>query len=95
MRHVDLDIKQELPHIIGALELRINAFVTLYFQKFTGVISLESYSTDFYGVRLRPHSSPTTETNAEIIKLLKRIYKKTDITINGPSDQVHHEMLAS
>jgi hypothetical protein len=95
MRHIDSKTGTELPNIIGELELRINAFVTLYFQKFTGVISLETFATEIFRVRLRPYTSPVTETNVEIIKLLKRIYKKTDITINGPSDQVLHETLAS
>jgi hypothetical protein len=95
MRHVDNDTGVEVDRIIGEIELRLNAFVTLYFQKFTGVISVETHSNEIYHISLRPNRELSEEKNSEVIKLLKRIYKKNDITINGLSDQALHEKLTS
>jgi len=95
IRHIDPEIGQELTSLIGEIELRLNAFVTLHFAKFTGVIQIETYSNDIFGIRLRPYSDLALTTNIEIIKLTKRIYKRTDQTVSGLTDQVLHETLAS
>ena len=95
IRHIDPEIGQELTSLIGEIELRLNAFVTLHFAKFTGVIQIETYGNDIFGIRLRPHSDLALTTNIEIIKLTKRIYKRTDQSVSGLTDQVLHETLAS
>lgn len=80
LRHIDL-MQKEIEGIIGEIELRINAFVMLHFQKFTGVISILSIGADIYGISLRPHSELAIDTNAEVIKFTKRIYKKNELEI--------------
>lgn len=96
LRHIDIKTKTEVAGIIGEIELRISAFVTLHFQKFTGVISVQSVGNDIYAIRLRPVSELALEANVEVIKLLKRIYKKNDNNhIVGPTGQVFQELLAS
>ncbi len=77
LRHIDCDQKE----IIGEIELRINAFVTLHFQKFTGVISVLSFGSDIYQIALRPHSALDINANDNVIKLIKRIYKKHEIQL--------------
>jgi hypothetical protein len=95
LRHIDPEIGTELTSLIGEVELRLSAFVTLYFTKFTGVIQVETYGNDIFGIKLRPYSDLALTTNIEIIKLTKRIYKRTDQTLSGPTDQVLHETLAT
>lgn len=95
MRHFDPVTDIELDTLIGEIELRINAFVTLHFQKFTGVVSIDTYANEILRMRLRPHHDPSAEANSDIAKLVKRIYKKSDTTLNGPSDRILHESLAS
>jgi hypothetical protein len=95
MRHIDPSTGKELPDMYGEVELRLNAFITLHFQKFTGVISAESWGHEIFKIRLRPHVSPILESNAEVIKLLKRIYKKNDLNVNGLTDRALQETLAS
>lgn len=94
IRHFDLS-DNELSSIIGDIELRINAFVTLHFQKFTGVISTDTYAHEIFRIRLRPHISTSLEANGDIAKLTKRIYKRTDVTLSGPTDRALHETLVS
>lgn len=94
-RQFDYITHNELDSTIGEVELRINAFVTLHFQKFTGVISIETHSNELFRIRLKPFVDPVTETNIDIIKLIRRIYKKIDTTFNGPSDQVLLDILTT
>ena len=42
MRHVDPSSHLKLDTLFGELELRFNSFVARYFQKFTGVITVET-----------------------------------------------------
>lgn len=70
--------------LVGEIELRINAFVSLHLQKFTGIITVDTQSHEIYRIGLRPHTDSIYETNQEVVKLLKRIYKRTDITITLP-----------
>ena len=95
IRHIYPSSGEVLKELIGEFELRIDAFVTLHFRMFTGIITSETFSNDIYRIQLRPQSDLGQESNNEIIRLLKRIYKKADITINGLTDRVLHETLAS
>jgi hypothetical protein len=95
MRHIDPVTKEELPSLIGEVELRLSAFVTLYFQKFTGVVGVETYSNEIFRIQLRPHVDISLEANQEVVKLAKRIYKKSDVTAVGLTDRATHETLAS
>jgi hypothetical protein len=80
MRHIDPNTHKELPSLVGEVELRLNAFATLYFQKFTGVVGVETYSNEIFRLQLRPHVDIIRDTNQEVVKLAKRIYKKVDVT---------------
>ena len=95
MRHINPETFKELDSLNGEIELRLNAFTTLHFQKFTGIITAETYANEIFRIRLRPYTSLDTETNQEITKLAKRIYKKTDIILSGLTDRVLHETLTS
>jgi hypothetical protein len=95
LRHIDPSSDKELSQLIGQIELRISAFITLYFQKFTGVISFETLSNDIFGIKLRPYLDITIDKNPEVIKFIKRIYKKIDLNINGLTDRVIHETFAT
>jgi hypothetical protein len=90
LRHINPTIDNT-----GDAEIRIIAFVSMHFHKFTGVITIETYGSDIFFVALRPLAAHIDETDTEVVKLLKRIYKKSDVSISGPSDQVLHETLAS
>jgi hypothetical protein len=81
MRHIDTKTNKELPTLNGEVELRINAFTTLYFQKFTGVMTFETYSNEIYRIQLKPYLAIIDDTNQEVIKLVKRIYKKIDFIL--------------
>ena len=94
LRHVDKSTGKEI-ELTGNIELRISAFVSMHFQKFTGVLTIESVGNDITSIRLRAYTQIEQSSNSSIIKLVKRIYKKTDITLNGLTDQVIHETLAS
>lgn len=66
---------------IGDIELRLNAFVTIHFQKFTGIIVIDTYGTDIVRIRLKPNTQTISSIDISIHKLIKRIYKRTDITL--------------
>jgi len=95
MRHISPVTGKELPGLIGEIELRLNAFVTLHFLRFTGVISVETYSNEIHSIRLMPYLDLSQEENQNILKIAKRIYKKNEITINGLTDRALHNELAS
>jgi hypothetical protein len=78
MRHIDPVTRKELSNLVGGIELRLSAFVALYFQKFTGVIGAETLSNEIYRMQLRPYVDISHETNQELIKLTKRIYKRSE-----------------
>lgn len=81
--------------INGDVDLLLNAFVTLHFSKFTGVITTETYKNEIYRIQLKPYSDLGISTDNSVSKLLKRIYKRTDSLLSGLTDQVFHESLAS
>jgi hypothetical protein len=95
MRHIDPKTKHVMDSILGEIELRLNAFITLYFQKFTGVITTETYSSDIFRVCLRPCMTPSLSADAVVTKLVKRIYKRNDILLSGLTDRSLQESLAS
>jgi hypothetical protein len=96
MRYVDKFTKEVVTDLVGDVELRINAFVTMHFQKFTGIITTETVGSDIYAIRLRPITDMSLQSNAAIERLTKRIYKKNDVVhINGLADQALHESLVS
>jgi hypothetical protein len=92
-RYFDKRTLLEINEFIGNIELRVNAFVSMHFQKFTGVITMEFVGNDIMSIRLRAY--PELGQNTESIKLTKRIYKKTEIIVSGPTDQALHEKVAS
>ena len=87
IRHINRETCVEIPGLVGEVELRVNAFVTLYFQKFTGVFCAETYQNNIYGISLKPHFVKD-ETNSEVAKLLKKIYKKSEISTGVTSTHV-------
>lgn len=96
LRYFDNINKKILTENIGDIELRINAFVAIHFQKFTGVLSVETIGTDIYSIRLRPSPELALIADIEATKLLKRIYKKNDVVhITGLTDHLLHETIAS
>jgi hypothetical protein len=95
IRHIDTTTQKELPSINGEVELRISAFTTLYFQKFTGVMVFETYANEIYHIQLRPYLAIIDDTNLEVAKLVKRIYKKIDVIVTGLTDRVLQDSLAS
>jgi len=95
MRHIDPTSHLEMETLFGELELRLNSFVTRYFQKFTGVISVETLGNVMARIRLCGESDINRETNQEVVKLIKRIYKKSELTLSGPSDRILQETIAS
>lgn len=62
--------------LVGEAELRIYAFVTMYFQKFSGCASFETYGNEIYATKLRPTSSMLPNYEADVPKLLKRHLKR-------------------
>lgn len=95
MRHIDPVSGEELPTLQGEIELRLNAFVTLYFTKFSGVISVKTHSNDIYGIQLRPYRELGLTTNIDVSKLTKRLYKRSDSSLLGLADRSFHATIAS
>jgi len=60
---------------VGNIELRINAFTTMHFSKFTGVIVAKVYNDEIYRIQLRPYDSTLADKDKSVIKLISRIYK--------------------
>lgn len=80
--------------VSGVVELRLNAFITLHFSKFTGVVCAKMYGSEIHRVWLRPLSY--SNKSSEAGKLISRIYKKhIDSNINGPADRVLQEIVAT
>ena len=95
IRHINPETGEELPTLSGEIQLRLSAFTSLHLHKFTGVFTAETWTNDIFRIRLCPHADINYETNQEVIKLVKRIYKKIDVNINGLTDQVLQETFAS
>lgn len=82
IRHVNSLTNTELDHVIGEIELRINAFITLYFQRFTGVITITTIKNDIYSISLKPLDTSCSNYPIEAEKLIRKIYKKHEDVIN-------------
>ncbi len=96
IRYVDKITKQLITDNVGDVELRVSAFVSIHFQKFTGVITAETIGSNIYSIRLRPMPELALKANPDISKLIKRIYKKNDVShLTGLSDHLLHETRTS
>ena len=96
VRHFDADSGRTIEQIAGDIEIRIIAFISMHFQKFTGVVSAEIIGLSIFGIHLHPKNSEfALNANNDIIKIAKRIYKKSESNISGPSDQAFHEILTA
>ena len=78
-RYIDKQTQIEIQDFIGNIELRINAFVSMHFQKFTGIITINLVGNNIMSIRLRPYSELSIHANPDTIKLTKKIYKRSDI----------------
>lgn len=94
LKHVDAHAWSDMQSPSGALDIRLNAFVSIHFAKFTGVLSTKSYGTNIYMCKLRPWNTSTDSTTE---KLIARIYRKQNnvSSSNGLSDRVLQEIVAS
>lgn len=81
--------------IIGGVELKINAFVAMHFSRFTGAISIVTHGNDIYRVQLKPQTQLGQNISSDVMKLIRRIYKKPESLLSGPADQSLRESLAS
>lgn len=81
--------------LAGQIELLINAFVTLYFVKFTGIITCVTIGQNIYKIQLRSNSDLSITANTNTNKLIKRLYRRTQATLSGLTDQALHESFAS
>lgn len=79
IRYMDNITKQIIADDVGSIELRVSAFVSIHFQKFTGVITTETIGNEIYAMRLRPIPELALVANTEVFKFIKRIYKKNDV----------------
>lgn len=61
---------------IGEVELRINAFVTLYFKKFNGAVSFETVGNQIISIKLYPTKELLSQYPPEVITQLKKILPK-------------------
>lgn len=96
IRYLDKFTKTMITDNVGDIELRISAFISIHFQKFTGVLTAETVGNEIYSICLRPTSELALEANSETSKLVKRIYKKNDlIQLSGLTDHTLHESIAS
>ncbi len=96
IRHFNETMTELAAESTGNIELRISAFVSIHLQKFTGVISVATFNCIIFKIQLKPKSDLSLTTDNDIVKLIKRIYKKSDVIhLIGPVDHVLHESLAS
>lgn len=96
IQHFDKITGRTIEQIAGDIEIRIIAFVSMHFQKFTGVVSAEIIGTGIYEIHLHPINSDfSLNANNEIIKIVKRIYKRNEALVIGPTDQAFHEILTA
>ena len=96
IRYIDKLSGDIITESVGDIEIRINAFITIHFQKFTGIITTETIGNGIYSIRLRPMSDLALSANTNITKLIKRIYKKNNVVhISGLTDHTLHDTIAS
>lgn len=96
IQYFDSKTGRTIEQITGDIEIRIIAFVSMHFQKFTGVVSVEIIGTGIYEIHLHPINSDfSLNANNDIIKIVKRIYKRNEALVIGPTDQAFHEILTA
>lgn len=96
IRHFNPETGEQLPELVGELELRINAFVSLYFTKFSGVFTCHSSGQCLYKLSLRPQSELGQKDTIETTKLIKRLFRKnSQVSLNGLADRATQEVHAS
>ena len=71
-----VDIEEE---IRGSLELRIGAFVTTVYKKFSGIISFESYGDSVVAINLTVNKEFLESVqDEELLKNIKRLYTRRE-----------------
>lgn len=64
-----------LPNINGDIELRISALISLHFQKFSGLINIQTYGKDIIAVNLYANKEDYKLLNQEDPELFKHIVR--------------------
>jgi hypothetical protein len=96
IRHVDPKTGENLTELTGGTDLRINAIVSLYFAKFSGVITCHLVGDFIYRIYLRPQPELGLKETVETLRISKKIFRKTDsYQILGLSDQALQQAHAS
>lgn len=62
--------------INGNLELKINAMITLHFQKYIGVLSIETIGQNIIAIRLRMTSEIIDQYPEDWLKKVQRVYNR-------------------
>lgn len=70
------DLNKNVCDVKGDIELRINAFVIMHFQKFSGIITVVVVEKNIYSAHLMSLST-LASFSPDAIKLIKKIYKKS------------------
>jgi hypothetical protein len=76
LAHWDHFSEQFEDEVVGAVDLRISAFVTMYMQKHSGCVTFESVGSDIRRVWLKPFQPALAQFPPEAEKLFKKVYKK-------------------
>lgn len=64
--------------INGEVELRVSAFVTLYFKKFNGIVAFETIGNHILAVKLHPTTNMLEHYPEHIVTQIRKIYPKVD-----------------
>lgn len=73
-RHLDSLFNVTDSQVMGDASLRLNAFVSIHFNRFSGIITTETYGNEIRRVYLRPLSRISTDITTFEAQLLKKIY---------------------
>lgn len=96
MQHFCGESITKIDSLPGEVEIRVIAFVAMHLQKFTGIVSIKTNGTEIYSVKLRPsYPELAFKANNDIVKIIKRMYKKSGLDVSGPTDQDFHGTLTS
>lgn len=68
-------------NLSGDAEIRIRAFSYMHLTKFTGIICFETISNTIYSMHLLPSTSVRDSYNKETNKLIRKIYRKKQISL--------------
>jgi hypothetical protein len=74
--HIEDGKKVILDDLRGDIELRISAMATMHFQKFAGVISVDTIGPTIVAVRLRMSTDVVDQYPEDWIKRVLRIYNR-------------------